>query len=240
MSGKIIYKNKAEVKILSAVCGIIYGILVCMILITDIAHRNERLLNNQLVLLVIFCWTLLPILIINRYKIAFDFDRRVIVYTGYFLPTREYSFDQLSATRVVKSWIVVDYVFTAEGKRLFKVSEVDFLHQTKANIACLKYFFTGNAKRLFDMERRITEEGFDIVVYHYDLTEFICKVSQNNVCRHLSVGYLKEKDRFAIAVHHTYLDNGATPKDVVIDSTECDFDMLESNILVLAREYLQR
>lgn len=240
MSGKICYRNKTEVKILSIVIGIIYGVLACMMLVTDFMHQNEELLYNQLVLLAIFTVPLIAILIINRYRIVLDYDRREVAYTGYLTPTRVYAFDQLSVNRVVKSWIVVDYVFTAEGKRIFHLSEVDFVHQTRADVACLKIFFTGHSKRLFDMEKHIAEEGFDIVMYHYDLTEFIGRVFRDNMCPYLSIGYLKEKDQFAIEVHHTHLENGAIPKDDVIDSTECDFDMLERNILVLARKHLQQ
>ena len=225
-------------KILSISIGVLFGLLECFILISDIVNKNENMLHNQSVICIIALFPLAAIGIINRYKIVFDYDQEILTYTSYLRSTKQYTFDEISISRTTKSWLLVDYHFQVDGKRIFKISEVDFEGQTKASADYLKHFFKGNARVLFDVEKHILQAGLEMVVFHYDLDDVIGVVSKGRARHYLSIRYLAEEDVLTVSVHELHPNDVDMLENNVIERLYCHLDTLADCILELSGKYL--
>jgi hypothetical protein len=236
----VIYRNRIEVKLLSIVCGIIWGILYAVITTCDLITHNPVLWHNQKCMWIIGFFFAIPVLIVFRYRIIFDFSNRIITYVGYFAPKKQYSFDEIEVCFSMSGTAHVSncFVFQINNQKLFQISEIDFLRNTRENISCLKELFKGQAKFLYDLERSIERNGYHVWVYSYSLEEHILSIYGDAYRHWIQVGFQAENREFFIECwkDDTMLDCKHTER--LIEKMTADFDSLECRILELASQYL--
>ena len=240
MKERITYRNRIEVKILSIAIAIIWGILYTIILIGDLRTQSPHFLHNQtslFIMLLIFC---VPIVIIGRYRIIFDYKNRQITHIPYFRPKKQYRFDELcvSIERGKTTFLTWDFVFTKGGKRLFRISDVDFTYQTRESVDHLKELLQGNAKFVYDLECSIKQEGFLFTPYDYSLSEVIGSVSSKEWNHWITIRYRAETKTFTLQVWKIEIHKDTGPKEYIIEEGTTDADALIQSILELAYRYL--
>ena len=240
MKERITYRNRIEVKILSIAIAIIWGILYTIILVGDLRTQSPHFWHNQmslLIMLFIFC---VPIVIIGRYKIIFDYKNRQITHIPYFRPKKQYRFDELyvSIERRKTGFLTWEFIFTKDGKRLFRISDVDFAHQTRKSADHLKELLQGDAKFVYDLERSIKQEGFLFTPYSYSLSEVIGSVSSIEWHQWITIRYQAETKFFTLQVWKIEIHKDTGPKEYIIEEDTTDADALIQSILELAYRYL--
>lgn len=240
MKERITYRNRIEVKILSVAIAIIWGILYTIILIGDFRTKSPHFLHNQtslFIMLLIFC---VPIVIIGRYRIIFDYKNRQITHIPYFGPKKQYRFDVLcvSIERGKTTFLTWDFVFKKDAKQLFRISDVDFAHQTRESADHLKELLQGDAKFVYDLERSIQQEGFLFTPYGYSLSETIGSVSSNEWNHWITIRYQAEIEFFTLQVWEIDIHKDTGPKESSIEEVTTDADALIQSILELAYRYL--
>lgn len=204
MNEKIIkYKNRIEVKILS----IVYLILlfpILVILIIEIIKRGFSELWPYVFMFGMFLLLFLLILfIINRFNIIFNYKEEKIIYTPYFKKTKIYKFEDVeiyyckSKTTLPNDY---DYDFLYNGKRIFKLSSIDFEGQTKVNIDHLKSLFRNEQKYIYELEQEIKKMNIDLFVLTYELDEDIAIAYLPNGIT-IDLGYLKSETSFYLTVY---------------------------------------
>ena len=240
MKKTVIYRNRIEVKLLSIVCGIIWGILYAVITTCDLITHNPVLWHNQKCMWIIGFFFAIPVLIVFRYRIIFDFSNRIITYVGYFAPKKWYSFDEIEVSVSMSGTAHVSncFVFQINNQKLFQISEIEFEGQTRESASCLKELFKGEAKFLYDLERSIERNGYHVQVYAYSLEEQILSIHGNTYRHWILVGFQAENREFSIECwkDETTIDAMYTQK--LIEKTTADFDSLECRLLELASQCL--
>lgn len=240
MKERITYRNRIEVKILSIAIAIIWGILYTIILIGDLRTQSPHFLHNQtslFIMLLIFC---VPIVMIGRYRIIFDYKNRQITHIPYFGPKKQYRFDVLcvSIERGKTSFLTWDFVFKKDTKRLFRISDVDFAHQTRESADHLKELLQGDAKFVYDLECSIKQEGFLFTPYDYSLSEVIGSVSSKKRNHWITIRYKTETKSFTLQAWKFEIHKDTGPKEYIIEEVTTDADALIQSILELAYRYL--
>ena len=243
---KIIFNNKKEAKFL-----IIFGISLALafflfILITDIITKNEHLLHNlfamSLVSLAMMAVTVGPALVIRRFKIEFDYLNREIIYVPHFKKKRCYSFDEIKLTHHKEKGTLptYEYHFSKDGKRLFKLSELEFTFKTKESEDYLKILFTGLEKKHYDWEKELREiNGVFTCVYGYSLEHpkksvvinraqksYVIDMDSNEAegCYHITVS------------ERNFLNNGMTA-NIPLEKIRCTFDKIDRACKSLVVKY---
>ena len=117
-------------------------------------------------------WTLaiifaLPIIIVARYRIKFDFEQRVLTCVRYFSLPKKYCFDELNMVAELNNspWGYRKYTFYKNGKKIFVTTDVDFEFKTREKADCLNEFLSGDGKFIYDVERSIEQAGYTCLVY---------------------------------------------------------------------------
>lgn len=241
MKKTVIYRNRIEVKILSIVCGIIWGILYAVITTCVLITHNPAFWHIQKCMWIIGFFYAIPVLIVFRYRIIFDFSNRIITYVGYFAPKKRYSFDELEVSDSMSqrtACVPNRFVFQINNQKLFQISEIDFEGQTRESASCLKELFKGEAKFLYDLERSIERNGYHVWVCAYSLEEHILNIHGDTYRHWIQVGFQAENGEFSIECwkDETTIDAMHTQK--LIQKTTAEFDSLECRILELASQYL--
>ena len=239
MKKTIVYRNRMEVKLLSIVCGRVWGILYTITTIGDLMARNPVFWHNQKCVWLIGFVFAIPVLIICRHRIAFDFSSRIITHVGYLAPKRRYSFDEVSVSMSKRTAHAPNsFVFQINNQKLFQISEIEFEGQTRESASCLKELFKGEAKFLYDLERSIERNGYHVQVYAYSLEEQILSIHGDTYRHWILVGLQAENREFSIEClkDETTIDAMYTQK--LIEKTMADFDSLECRLLELASQYL--
>lgn len=239
MKKTIVYRNRMEVKLLSIVCGMVWGILYTIVTIGDLMSHNPVFWHNQKCVWLIGFVFAIPVLFIFRYRIVFDFSSRIITHVGYFAPKKRYSFDEVSVSMSkITAHVPNSFVFQINNRKLFQISEIDFEGQTHESASCLKELFKGEAKFLYDLERSIERNGYHVQAYAYSLEEHILSIHGDTYRHWILVGFQAENREFSIErwKDETTIDAIHTQK--LIEKTTADFDSLECRILELASQYL--
>lgn len=243
---KIVFDEKKEAKFL-----IIFGISMALtfllfFLISDIIKKNEHLLHNlfamSIISLVMIAITAGPALIIRRFKIEFDYLNREIIYVPYLKKERRYSFDEIKLTHHKEkgSLPTYEYHFNKDGKRLFKLSELEFTLKTKESEDYLKILFTGLEKKHYDWERELREiNGVFTYVYGYSLEH----PKKSVVINRAQKSYVIDMDSdeaegcYHITVsERNFLNNGMTA-NMPIEKIRCSFDKIDRASMSLVDKY---
>ena len=197
----IIYKNRLETRLLLIVCAVIFVPLFLFTFINDLIHQSEHLVHNLLSMLLCAAIVSIPILIIVRYRIVFDFQNRTITYVHYFKPKKTFSFDDVKVrhTELNLAFPAYDFTFYVDEKKIFKISDIDFVGQTKQSDDHLKKLFTGTEKAMFDWEMKYREKGvIAYVSYTTEKSNRVLLLLEENITFHII--YLEEENLFAIQV----------------------------------------
>lgn len=213
MKGNVItYRNRLETRLLLIACAVILIPLFLFVLINDIAKQNEHLVHNLLCMLLCAAIISIPILIIVRYRIVFDFQNRTITYVHYFKPKKVFSFDDVKVrhTELNLAFPAYDFTFYVDEKKIFKISDIDFVGQTKQSDECLKELFTGTEKAMFDWERKYREKGvIPYVSYANEKSNRVLMLPEENITFHII--YLAEEDLYAIQVCKPVPEESVSP-----------------------------
>lgn len=197
----ITYKNRLETRLLLIVCAVIFVPLFLFTFINDLIHQSEHLVHNLLSMLLCAAIVSIPILIIVRYRIVFDFQSRTITYVHYFKPKKVFSFDDVKVrhTELQLAFPAYDFIFYVDDKKIFKISDIDFVGQTKQSDDRLKELFTGTEKAMFDWELKYREKGvIPYVSYANEKSNRILRMLDTDITFHII--YLEQEDLFAIQV----------------------------------------
>lgn len=211
-SNVITYRNRLETRLLLIVCAVIFIPLFLFVLINDIAKQSEHLVHNLLCMLLLAAIVSIPVLIIARYRIVFDFQNRTITYVHYFKPKKVFSFDDVKVrhTELNLAFPAYDFTFYVDDKKIFKISDIDFVGQTKQSDECLKELFTGTEKAMFDWERKYREKGvIPYVSYANEKSNRVLMLPEESITFHII--YLEEEDLFAIQVCELVQEEHVTP-----------------------------
>lgn len=239
MKNIIVYRNRIEVKLLTITCGIIWGTLYLLTTIGDILRQNPMLWHNQKCVLVLGFVFAIPVLIICRFRIIFDYDRRAITKIGYFTPAKRYSFDEITVS-VSKGDLPVprQYVFKINNQKIFQISEIDFEGQTRESASYLKLLFKGVEKSLYELEQTLEKDGFNVTIYTYSLAPHILSVRGDTYQYWIIVGFKAERGEFSVELWKDETTKNSPYIEKLIEETTMDFDSLECFILELANRYL--
>lgn len=105
---------------------------------------------------------------------------------------------------------VYDFIFYVGEKKIFKISDIDFVGQTNQSDDCLKELFTGTEKTMFDWEMKYREKGvFAYVSYTTEKSNRILLMPDTNITFHII--YLEQEDMFAIQVCKPVPQEGSLP-----------------------------
>lgn len=240
MKDIVVYKNRTETRLLLIAVGIILGLLYATVTIVDISTQNPVFWNNQKTLLLLVLVCALPILIILRFRITFNYTDRTITYTGYFSSKTQYSFDEVKVTTVRKGRIpIVYFVFATSQKKIFQISEKDFEAQAYESVSRLKELFTGEEKFVYDIERKVNEKEYIFDVYNYAFSELIGIVHGGITGSWLSVGYNPVSKEFSVQAWTNVTTEGFVHEEILVEEATVAADYLEANILEMASHYLR-
>lgn len=209
----IIYRNRLETRLLLIACAVIFIPLFLFVLINDITKQSEHLVHNLLCMLLCAAIISIPILIIVRYRIVFDFQNRTITYVHYFKPKKVFSFDDVKVrhTELNLAFPAYDFTFYVDEKKIFKISDIDFVGQTKQSDDHLKELFTGTEKVMFDWEMKYRDKGvIPYVSYATEKANRILLMPDANITFHII--YLEQEDLFAIQVCKNGQEERVTPE----------------------------
>ena len=239
MNKTIVYWNRIEVKILAIVCGIVWGVLYAITTIGDIVSQNPVFWHNQKCVWLMGFVFAIPVLIIFRFRIIFDFNNRTITHIGYFSRKKRYSFDEVTVSMSTRALPAPQYfIFKINNQKLFQISELDFKGQTYENADCLKTLFKGDAKLLYDIEQSVSRKGYRVAGYTYALTDHIFTIFGNAFQYWIYVGFRAENKVFYVEVRKTQATGDMPYTEKLVEETTADFESLECRILDLARRYL--
>ena len=241
---KIIYKNKLELKILTIGIGLIFGVIYLLITINDLKINNFNFWHNQICLWMIALVFSLPIIIVARHRIIFDFDKCTVTHRGFLTPEKTYKFSELDVDYVIVSSVVSRFVFSLGERVVFQLEEFDFIKQTGESSDWLKELFHGDALEIYHIEKRIN--SLDIIAYatKYSftpgLTIYINDRNNSYGARLITAEYLFDEDRFLI--HFEKMDT--TPENIsgmqLIKELKLPHDQnLENNLTELSAWVLE-
>ena len=218
--------------------------------ISDVLSQNSSFWENQKALYIFALVFSIPIIVIGRYRIVFDFENRIITYVWYFLPKKKYSFDEITLyTKVEKnSFRSLLYEFYKDDKRIFHFSEINFQSQTKQDVSVLKEFLNEEGKFIYDIEKSIKKEGYRFVIRNYALKEFIGRVhfsdhfrTDKNMCiRNISVSYDDKTAMFLLSIIETEYNRDnlfMQPEVRTICEMQVIKEELKETLLRLSNEY---
>lgn len=182
----IIFKNRIEVKILIILYSIIF-IPASILLAILVINTKDYPLLFLYVFIVLFIGILL---IVNHFKIVFDFENKIIKYTGYFKKEKVYSFNDINVS-IVKNKDSFndnfDYIFSFNESRLFKINNLNFFGETKRSIDLLDLLLNNIERSICSLKRLNIKDGY-IGFYSYELAERIATIYlENNYS--INVGY---------------------------------------------------
>ena len=199
---KIVYKNKLEVKILVIVCGLVFGSLYLFCTINDLRINSPHFWYNQLRFLQIALLFSIPIVIIARHRIIFDFDKNTVTRRGYLTAERTYNFSELYVDYVFASPVVSRFIFSSGERVIFKLEKFDFEKQTGESSDWLKELFRGEAMEIFHIEKRL--DSLDIIARasKYSFTDglqfYISNRYNSDGARLITAKYLSDEDSFMV------------------------------------------
>ena len=244
---RVVFSDKKEAKFLMIVGVLMALALFLLILISDIIRKNEHLLHNlfavSLVSLAMMAITVGPALIIRRFKIEFDYLNREIIYVPYFKKKRSYSFDEIKLTHHKEKGTLptYEYHFNKDGKRLFKLSELEFTLKTKESEDYLKILFTGLEKKHYDWEKELreTNNGIFPYVYGYSLEHPDKSVVINRAQKSYVIDMNSDEAEgcYHITVsERNFLNNGMIT-NITIEKIRCTFDQIDRACRSLVDKY---
>lgn len=214
MENKIItYQNRMETRLLLIAEAIILLPLTFFILINDIIRQSEHLLHNMLCILLVWAIALIPVFIIARYCIKFDYQKRTIAFVPYFAPKKTFSFDDVTVKHVERklAFPAYDFVFYANDKKLFKISDIDFEAQTKQSADNLKELFTGTEKAMYEWEQKYKKMGVvpHVTQYASETSDRVIYIGKCDIKLHIA--YVQDEDLFVIQVHKLVFEDPPEP-----------------------------
>ena len=234
----IVYRNRAEVKLLSIVCGIVWGILYAITTIGDLMSQNPVFWHNQKCVWFMGFVFAIPVFIVSRFRIIFDFNNCTITKIGYFTRAKKYSFDEITVSVSSRGWHSIGcYIFKRNDQKIFQFSEIDFQSQTQESVDCLKGLFKGNEKFLYDIECSLEREGYNVLVYTYALEPHILRVHGGSNPCWIRVGFQEENGKFSVELMKTEIAEDSPLTEKLIEATTADFDSLECCLLELAKRH---
>lgn len=199
---KIVYKNKLELKILTIAIGLIFGVIYLLITITDLKMNNINFWHNQICLWLIALVCSIPIIIVARHRIIFDFDKCTVTRRGFLTPEKTYKFSDLDVDYVMVSSVVSRFVFSLDERVVFKLEEFDFIQQTGESSDWLKELFHGDALDIYHIEKRLNSLDSIAYVTKYSftsgLTIYIHNRNNSYGERRITAEYLVDEDNFLI------------------------------------------
>ena len=199
---KIIYKNKIEVKILAIAIGMIFGALYLFVTISDLRIQNSHFWHNQACLWLMALVFSLPIMIVARHRITFDFDQRTVTRRGFLTPEKVYTFSEMDVDYVIVSAVVSKFVFSSGKKVIFKLEELDFIKQTGESSDWLKELFHGEALEIFSIEKRLNSSNMIAYATQYSfapkLTIYVNNRDTAHGTRCITAEYLIDEDSFLL------------------------------------------
>ena len=241
MKDKVVFRNRIEVRILAIGLCIIWCVFYAIILFTDLRTHNPHFRNNQtsmLVMLLVFC---IPVLIIHRFRIIFDFKERTITHIPYFKPKKIYSMDELdvSTQRGKTRFLTRDYIFCRQGKQLFCINDLDFVRQTHESADYLKILLQGDAKFVFDFESALKSAGYYFSPHDYSLAEHVGAIYSRDTTNWIAIKFHKSKNIFALQVYKLRIDPDKGPiGEILMDEISTSPDDLTRSAIALAHQYL--
>lgn len=241
MKEKIIFRNRIEVKILTIGIGIIWGILYAIILTGDLRTHSPHFWHNQKCLLIMLLVFSIPILIIHRFRIIFDFRNKTITHIPYFKPKKIYSMDELdiSIQRGKTGFLTRVFVFFKQSKKLFCIQDIDFVYQTRESVDYLKMLLQGDAKFVFDFERALKSEGYYFTPYDYSLAEHFGSIHSRDTTNWITIKFQKATRTFTLQVFKLKIDPDKGPiGNTIIHETSASPGDLARSALALAHQYL--
>ena len=241
MKEKVIFRNRIEVKILTIGAGIVWFILSALVLILDLRTHNPHFGHNQKCLLMIPLVFSVPILIIHRFRIIIDFRNKTITHIPYFKPKKIDSMDELdiSVQRGKTRFLTRVFVFFKQGKKLFCIQDIDFVHQTRESVDYLKMLLQGDAKFVFDFERALKSEGYYFTPYDYSLAEDFGSIHSRDTTNWITIKFQKATRTFTLQVFKLKVDPDKGPiGNTIIHETSASPDDLARSALALAHQYL--
>lgn len=194
-------------------------------------------LKHMLLLVLI---SFVPILIISRFRIIFNYRNRTVTHIGYFSRKKQYHFDEIHVTtNRRKHSPIMCYIFTQKQHKLFQISEVDFEAQTLQNPSRLKELFTGNEKFLYDLECNIDAKGFSLIVTNYALTNFIGYMHGSVPKSWINLGFDSANNIFFLQAFKAEKTEDSEYKEKLIEEVRTNLDSLEDCALEMAYKHLQ-
>jgi len=204
----IIYKNKLEVKIIIIAISIFYIPFFSYVLINDLITNNEHIIKNIIILLLLCLIGYIPVLVINRLKIIFNFKDNYIMYRSYFNKTKKYNFDDISVSDKRGKGIIFsyDYIFYFKNKKVFKINHIDFETNTKKSHICLMSFFRGFEKKLIDLSNNLKKENIaiQIICHSIPYTTFRMYNVLYMFGKFIDVNYDQKTKEFVFSVYSNY------------------------------------
>lgn len=245
MESKILVLSEKK----SAVGLMIFGvaaplILFFAILINDLRIENEHLLHNMLsvglVGLAMMAVTVIPALLILRYRITFDFGRRVMTYAHPFKAKREISFDDIELSYKQENPKLPNYcyVFKTGGKRILKISEFDLNARLGAEGGMIRLLFRGKEKERLDWEIRYNGEvGLTANVddYSADYPRKAVRIDRKGLSYHVTA--LPEGEHYHINVSKTEMDAKGRMIPTELERIRCPIDAVDRAIDSLVTKY---
>ena len=240
MKDRIIYRNRIEMKILSIAITLIWSTLYAIITVSDLQIQSPHFWHNQKCLLITAFVFSIPLFIIGRFKIMFDYKNRQINHVPYLKSKRKYHFDDvcISIERGKTHFLTWNFVFSKDNKRLFSISDVDFEGQTHESADHLKEFLQGDAGFIYNIERRMKQEGYHFTPYGYALCEAFGSVRSKEWSHWITIKYRAEENSFTLQVWKIELHKEKGPKEYILEEQTSDADALIQSILELAYRYL--
>lgn len=241
----IVYKNKLESRIINISIGIIYIPLFCYILINDLITQSEHFLNNLKYITVIGLVVMIPIIIINRFKIIFDYKNKIIKYRSYFKLTKTYNFDDITIIykKAKGNVLAFEYIFYYNNKKIFKLDDISFVDNTKESIDYLKELFSGTEKEIFNLEKNLRNENVEVTVYNYSKPNIFFIISINDSKIIIDVGYDSFVDDFLLEVKEQSVYTEGYQKFIeseIIDKRRCKLDELYNICYELTMNYIAK
>lgn len=239
MKNIIVYRNRVEVKLLTIICGIVWSILYAVTTIGDLLSQNPVFWHNQKCVWLMGFLFAIPILVVFRNRIIFDYDRRIITKIGYVTPAKRYSFDEITVS-VSKAGLPAPrkYAFKINNQEIFQISEIDFEGQTRESVNYLKLLFKGVEKSLYELEQTLEKNGFHVTIYTYSLAPHILSIRGDTYKYWIVVGFKAERGEFSAELWMDATTKDSPYTEKLIEETTMEFDSLECFVLKWANRYL--
>jgi len=193
----IVYRNRIEIKVLKVVY-MLSGIPALILLIYSSISTPSNLLA-----LLIFPFFIIPLFIINRFKIVFDFSNGFIKYTGYFKKTRIFDISNVVVRlNKGKTSLLNDYVFDfiVDDNTIFKINSIDFVGQTSKSVDCLKEILVQDSRILWELEKNLVIQNGYLVINSYSFSSEIATVYLANGTS-IYLGYIESEEKFTLKIN---------------------------------------